>query len=195
MKVASSICAVLLTAICWLQPAHADKPLLDGISKRLQPSSPQSGTFEQRKFLQILPLPLASEGTFALSEEGELVWTVTAPVHSQLTFGKEGITQMVDGKESWSVGADQAGASSLGNIMRALLSADWSVLQEYFHIRGELNQDSWKLGLTPAESGLSAAIVRVDLQGNHYLRQIQLLEHNGDRTEISLTPAAVPLDQ
>lgn len=170
--------------------ASGEAKLLAAISARMPVHDQLSGRFEQKKYLAVLPQPLASKGEFAFARDSGLRWHVSAPIDSLLLFNQSGLRQEQNGETLWSVSADQPAASVIGRIISALLTGDWVLLSSYFVISGDAGGEQWQLQLTPRQSELAQMLTRIDLRGDEYVQAMTLLEANNDRTELQFSIAA-----
>ena len=166
------------------------KALLGAIIAQIKISDPAQGSFEQRKYIHILPQPLLSKGLFQLDKKTGLVWQITEPVASRIVFDSAGIHQSKNGQAVWEVSNEQPGVAMIGQLLRAALSYDWALLESYFSISGAIeehtNKPQWTLTLSPKENTLQQSIKHISLAGGQQLTQVILFEVNNDRTEINL---------
>ncbi len=96
-----------------------------------------SGTFNQKKYISVLPNPLLSRGSFSFSKgtaAPNLIWTTIEPIESVLYLDAQGIRQDVEGKTAWNIAADQPAVATLTEVITAVLSSDWTALKNYFDI-------------------------------------------------------------
>ncbi|MGH1471686.1 MAG: outer membrane lipoprotein carrier protein LolA [Cellvibrionaceae bacterium] len=97
-----------------------------------------SGTFTQEKSISVLPKPLKSHGSFQFSYQDfgpHLIWKTLSPIESVLTFDRQGVRQDVEGDTVWNISADRPAVSTLTEVITAILSSNWKVLDDYFEIR------------------------------------------------------------
>ena len=158
--------------------------LLTRISLLLNSSEQTTGNFEQRKFITVLPKPLISTGQFKLDDNSELEWLILKPVRSRLVFDHNGIHQNQHGKTVWQASNEQPGVTAIGLILRSILSADLQPLTAYFGVEGTLENQVWRLVLTPNEPFLQQVVTKITLTGSSHINTVNLFEVGGDRTEI-----------
>ncbi|ODS23626.1 hypothetical protein AB835_07895 [Candidatus Endobugula sertula] len=162
--------------------------LLTAVNEQLQINNYMSGYFEQRKFIHILPQPLSSRGKFIFDHSGNqastLEWIVTTPIESHLIFNHQGIQQKHEGRVVWQASNQHAGVTTIGRILKAVLSTNWSILESYFSIEGHIQEQAWQLQLIPQEEQLKNVIARITLQGGTRLQKMTIFEKNSDRTEL-----------
>ena len=172
---------------------HTTNALLSAIIEQVTISDKIEGSFEQRKYIHILPQPLLSKGVFQLDKKTELVWQINTPVSSRIVFDSAGIHQHQKGQAVWEISNDRPGVAMIGELMRAALSYDWPLLENYFFINGSINdiaetqsgKQQWTLTLTPKETTLQKTIKHISLAGEQTLTSLTLFEVNNDRTEIT----------
>ena len=176
---------------------HTTNALLSAIIEQVTISDKIEGSFEQRKYIHILPQPLLSKGVFQLDKKTELVWQINTPVSSRIVFDSAGIHQHQKGQAVWEISNDRPGVAMIGELMRAALSYDWPLLENYFFINGSINssisdvsetqggKQQWALTLTPKETTLQKTIKHISLTGEQTLTSLTLFEVNNDRTEIT----------
>lgn len=163
--------------------------LLSEIIQHVAINDTVKGSFEQHKYIHILPQPLISKGVFQLDKENGLVWEINEPVASRIVFDNSGIHQSKNGQSVWEVSNRRPGVAIIGQLMKAALSYDWALLEKYFAIEGsideQVSQRQWALILTPKENTLQQSIKHISLAGGQQLTQLILFEINNDRTEIN----------
>jgi len=68
--------------------------------------------------------------------------------------------------------------------MFALMSGDVQALSSQFNVAASREGQGWRLRLTPKSAMLAKAFESLTLQGNRYVRQVEIVEANKDRTQI-----------
>lgn len=163
--------------------------LLSEIIQQVTMNDTVKGSFEQHKYIHILPQPLISKGVFQMDTKKGLAWQINEPVASRIVFDNSGIHQSKNGQTVWEVSNDRPGVAIIGQLMNAALSYDWALLEKYFSIDGSIDeqgsQRQWALTLTPKENTLQQSIKHISLAGGRQLTQLILFEVNNDRTEIN----------
>ncbi|PCJ35510.1 MAG: hypothetical protein COA75_10140 [Cellvibrionales bacterium] len=200
--------SLVITNIFIVAKSHSDTPnqpdknhntsaVLNAIIEQVSLSDNIKGRFEQRKYIHILPQPLLSKGVFQLDKKTGLVWQINTPVSSRIVFDSAGIHQRQKGQAGWEISNERPGVAMIGELMRAALSYDWALLENYFFINGSINssindisetqggKQQWALTLTPKETTLQKTIKYISLAGEQTLTSLILFEVNNDRTEIT----------
>jgi len=153
--------------------------------QRIMLSADVSGTLTQKKYIDVLPQPLLSDGEFDYAQHRGLKWTTLRPIDSLLVLDDQGIRQNVDGETAWEIDARQPAAVTITRVMAGLLASDWQVLQQYFEISGRVNADSWQLDLLPTDAGMQSIVTSLAVTGDKFVETMIMHEANGDRTEIT----------
>jgi hypothetical protein len=75
----------------------------------------------------------------------------------------------------------------INTLMFALLNGDVSGLADLFELSGSTKGAGWQLALTPKSGPLQQVLKKVELEGDGFVRRIQLFEANGDESLIQLS--------
>ncbi len=182
----------LLTTLCLLLAvAHASAAgLVAEVEARLDKPGLLRGQFEQQKSVPGFKKPLQSSGDFLLWRGHGLLWQTRKPFASTLAISRNGLSLVGAGSDGVTQinSAMDSSHRMVSDILSALLAGDFSQMQTYFHIDGELSdKQEWTLRLTPAQAGLSKVIKRITLSGDRHVRRVQIDEANGDSSLIRFT--------
>jgi hypothetical protein len=156
--------------------------LLEAITRQLHITETVAGRFEQKKSIKVLPRPLYSKGYFNIVKARGLEWKITEPIETELVFNFQGGVQ--GPSVSMMGGGEQPAFKMIGQILQAVLTTDWQLLERYFSITGQLQGQDWVLELLPSTESIKTVLTRVELAGDRHLERVVLFESNGDRTEI-----------
>lgn len=170
--------------------AATELQLLEQVRQQMPALEQVAGRFTQRKYLAVLPQPLVSKGQFRFDRAQGLDWQISEPLASRLVFDHDGLKQLQNGETLWQVSGDQPVVAMIGQVISAVLSADWTTLARYFEISGQLASGQWQLSLTPKDNAMAQMLTRIDLAGRQYLQTMTLFEANQDRTELSFEIAS-----
>ncbi len=145
------------------------------------------GSFRQQKYLATLDTSLTSSGHFSL-RRGELIhWQITEPIENELLITPSGLSSRQGDEELLRLDAGSNPAVGvMGEIMFALLSAEWQRLARYFELSGEIAGQQWHVQLQPRDAVIAQLFERVELRGEELLQVIVLHESSGDITTIYL---------
>lgn len=176
---------------------------LDAIRERLAQPTLLRGGFSQSKQLAGFRNPLRSSGRFVLARDRGILWETLQPFPSAMVVTADRIrSRLPDGSARVEVDAAQQPALGAVNAMLfALFAGDVTVLSERFDTRpAVMDEGRWTLGLVPKVGGLAEVFVRIDLEGDAYVRKVCIEERGGDITQIdfealSETPAALSDDE
>ena len=190
-----------LAAITWLPPARAADDLAV-VKQRVAQVEVLRGRFDQEKRITGFRNPLRSQGRFVVSRQQGVVWTTEKPFPSEVVITRDRIlSRQRDGSTRVELDARQQPAMrSVNAIMFALMSGDVQALSSQFNVEATREGQGWRLKLTPKSAMLAKAFQSLTLQGDRYVRQVEIIEANQDRTRIQFTalseaPATLNADE
>lgn len=201
-RIAAVPFACLLMLLCMTSIASAQDSL-DGIRERLEQPAVLRGEFTQQKHLAGFRNPLRSNGAFVLARERGIVWRTLAPFPSTTVVTADRIlSRLPDGSSRVELDArEQPALGAVNALLFALFAGDVAVLSERFETTPAMPDDTrWTLGLVPKPGALRDIFVRIELEGDAYVRNVRIEERGGDVTGISFaalvdTPAALTDDE
>jgi outer membrane lipoprotein-sorting protein len=180
----------------WKMAAGAAPDLAQAVRERLQQPEWLRGEFTQTKKVPGFAKPLVSRGDFVLARGRGVLWRTTKPFASELRLTRDEIRATQGGQTSMRLEAAREPAVRVINtLMFALLNGDVSGLAELFQLGGAIKGAGWQLALTPKPGALQQVLKKVELEGDSFVRRIQLFEANGDDSLIQLAnlrPDAAP---
>ena len=193
------LCILLLLMVPVLQAAE---PAVGAVNDLVTRPEVLRGQFTQEKQINGFSHPLRSQGHFVVARQHGVIWTTLKPFPSEvvvtadriLSRQNDGSTQVVlDAREQPAMGTVNA-------IMFALMSGDVQALSSQFRIQVEREGQHWHLLLTPKSSMLAKVFKSLVLQGDRYVRHVEIVEANQDRTSIqfqtlSEAPAVLDADE
>lgn len=157
------------------------------VRRRLKQPEWLRGEFVQTKKVPGFAKPLVSRGDFVLARGLGVLWRTTKPFASELRLTREEIRATQGGQTAMRLDASREPAVRVINtLMFSLLNGDVSRLGELFEVSGDVQDDKWQLSLLPKPGPLRQVLQRVVLEGNSFVRRIQLFEANGDESLIQL---------
>ncbi len=146
-----------------------------------------AGSFRQEKYLAVVEASLESSGHFSFRRDESIHWEILQPIQNELVITPSGLSSRQGDDELLRLDASSnPGAAILGEIMFAVLSADWDRLAQYFDLSGAIEGQQWRVSLQPLDAEIAQLFDRVELQGDQLLRVIVLHENGGDKTTIHL---------
>ncbi|MFG6441901.1 outer membrane lipoprotein carrier protein LolA [Roseateles sp. LKC17W] len=173
----------LLPAAAWAQ-----SNLAQSVRERLQQPEWLRGDFTQTKKVPGFAKPLLSSGNFVAARGRGVLWRTLKPFASELRLTQTEIRATQGGQTAMKLEASREPAVRLINtLMFALLNGDVSGLADVFDLKGSVNGAGWQLALAPKAGPLQQVLQRVSLEGDGFVRRIQLFEANGDESLIQLT--------
>ncbi len=199
------IAARALACVLVLMPAplvFAGDAAVDAITASVARPQVLRGQFTQEKQVSGFKNPLRSQGQFLVAREHGVVWTTLRPFPSEVVITADRIlSRQRDGSTRVELDARQQPAMrSVNAIMFALISGDVQSLSSQFTIKAEREGQGWRLLLTPRSAMLAKAFQSLSLQGDRYVRQVEIVEANQDRTRIQFSglseaPATLSTDE
>jgi hypothetical protein len=178
-----ALLVLALAALPWARAAGD----LDLVRQRIAQVPVLRGDFEQEKRIGGFKNPLRSQGSFLLARDKGVVWTTAKPFPSELVLSRDRIlSRQRDGSTRTEMDARQQPALRSVNLMMfALMSGDLDALSSRFEIQVQAQaQDGWRITLRPRPGALARAFESIVLDGDRYVRQVDIAEANGDRTRI-----------
>jgi hypothetical protein len=145
------------------------------------------GSFRQEKYLAVIDTSLKSSGRYSYRRGEWMRWQILEPIQSELLMTPQGLSSRQGDDELLRLDADtHAGAAMMGDIMFALLGAQWQRLEKYFELSGNIDGKQWQAVLMPRDAIVGQLFKRVELQGAGLLELVVLHEAGGDITRIYL---------
>ncbi len=191
--------ALLLAAAPLVQAADA---AVEAITQAVARPDVLRGQFTQEKQVSGFRNPLRSQGQFVVARQHGVIWTTLEPFPSEVVVTADRIlSRQRDGSTRVELDARQQPAMrSVNAIMFALMSGDVQVLSSQFNVQASREGQGWRLKLTPKSTMLAKAFESLTLQGDRYVRQVEIVEANKDRTQIQFSalteaPASLSADE
>ena len=158
-----------------------------GVRARLAKPVLLRGEFVQEKQLHGFRNPLKSSGDFLLLRDRGIAWNTRAPFASstRLTRSKL-LATMPDGSSRVLIDASSSpGMAAVNALLMALVAGDLDALAARFTLKETLRGDAgWSLALQPRDATLKQAFSSIVLDGDRYVRGVEIVEPGGDRTRI-----------
>jgi hypothetical protein len=146
------------------------------------------GDFTQAKKVPGFAKPLVSTGNFVAARGRGVLWRTVKPFASELRLTHNEIRATQGGQTAMKLDASREPAVRIINtLMFALLNGDVSGLAELFELSGSTKGAGWQLALAPKPGALQQVLKKVELEGDGFVRRIQLFEANGDESLIQLS--------
>ncbi len=193
---------LLSLAVAVLPCAQADDDL-NLVRQRVAQVPVLRGDFEQEKKISGFKSPLRSQGSFLLARDKGVAWTTAKPFPSEVVLTRDRIlSRQRDGSTRTEMDARQQPALHSVNLMMfALMSGDVESLSSRFNIQVQAqSKDGWRITLKPKPGALARSFESIVLNGDRYVRQVEIAEANGDRTQLKFSnfresPASLSADE
>jgi outer membrane lipoprotein-sorting protein len=144
-----------------------------------------AGRFEQTKQVTMLPVPLISKGNYNFSNDAVLSWNTLEPLEQHLIISEDGMFINDSGDKK----AMSSSNDVVAKVFLSLFTRDFALLANYFNIESvSTDTNNWRLHLTPLSAGLSAYITEVFIAGGDNTESLTIVEANGDKTDVKLSP-------
>lgn len=193
------LCLLLCVVAPLLHAAEPPAETLGTLTGAVARPDVLRGEFTQEKQVSGFRNPLRSQGRFVVAREHGVIWTTLKPFPSEVVITADRIlSRQRDGSSRVEVDARQQPAlRSVNAIMFALMSGDVQALSSQFTVSASRQGQGWRLQLAPRSAMLAKAFESVTLQGDRYVRQVDIVEASKDRTQIrfsALSEAPATLD-
>jgi outer membrane lipoprotein-sorting protein len=192
---------VALLVTCAAASAVGVTDLADGVRNRLVNANVLRGQFEQTKHVAGFKKALVSKGDFLVAKERGVLWQTREPFPSTLRLTRNEIRATQNGAVAFRLDASsEPSVSVINGVLFSLLNGDVAALEQHFQIDGALHGSAWHLTLTPKDANMAKLMQRIELDGDQFVRHIEIAEGNGDDTSINLSgqssePAALSSDE
>jgi hypothetical protein len=179
---------LLMAALCGSAGAAAPIAKIQGM---LAKPSVLCGRFDQTKTLAGMKKPLASHGRFCVVAGKGVMWRMLKPFPSTLRLTRDEIVQFQGDRVAMRLDAKQEPTvRTINSVLFSLLSGDLGQLDKLFEVDGSADANGWKVSLKAREAALAKAIGVISLDGAAYVKNIQISEASGDRTQIAFSEIA-----
>jgi len=182
----SSFLALLFGLFCL--PLHATSPL-EQIQKTITKPDILCGRFDQQKYLKDIRAPLRSEGRFCIHSEKGILWRNLKPFQSTMRLNKNEIVITQGDQVASRLDTTQEPMIQMINgVLFSLISVDLSQLSKLFDVNAHFDKNkTWSVRLKPQQTGLLKVISQITLQGDQYVKQVEITEKSGDRINMSFS--------
>lgn len=155
------------------------------IQSMLAKPSMMCGRFDQTKQLAGMKKPLAAQGRFCVVAGKGVLWRTLKPFPSTLRLTRDEIVAYQGERVSMRLDAKQEPTVRMINsVLFSLLSGELGTLDTLFEVDGGTTASGWKVALKARKPALAKAIGAIALEGNAYVRTIDIAEAGGDHTHI-----------
>jgi len=143
------------------------------------------GRFEQTKYLADLDTAITSSGRFSYQRDVVISWHTLEPIENQLMLTPDNITSRQGGTVlSRLETQNNPVVSLLSDLFFGVMTASWERIAGYFNVDSQIDGTHWQAVLIPISPDIEGIVSRVELKGDHYLREVLLFETGGNQTRI-----------
>jgi outer membrane lipoprotein-sorting protein len=176
---------LLPTTVLLALTLGAAPPDLPGTMQELTHAEVVRGGFEQAKQVKGFKKPLVSKGDFIIARGHGVKWHTKTPFESLLTVRKDDISSKQGDTEVFRLDASkEPTVRVINSVLFAMLAGDVDVLHGQFDVQAEPATKGWRVKLTPKQKGLAQVLASIALEGDRFVRRIELTEPSGDGTVI-----------
>ncbi|HKM96750.1 MAG TPA: outer membrane lipoprotein carrier protein LolA [Buttiauxella sp.] len=145
--------------------------------------------FQQERQISGMSQPLHSSGEVLIAKSKGLWWQQQHPFPMTLVLDDSHMVQVMGSQAPQIITADSNPQMfQFNHLLRALFQADRKVLDENFStVFTDQGKGQWQLVLTPTTTPLDKLFSTITLQGDKYLKRIELNDLQGDYTEITFS--------
>lgn len=179
----------MLSFVACLLPlaAHADD-IAASVRTRLAGAPVVRGEFEQTKTIAGFRKPLVSHGDFLVARDQGVIWETRTPFAGTLKLTRKEIVSTSGDQQTLHLSTrDQPQLQAVNALLFAVLAGEVAPLEKDFTVTGSLRgAQAWQLALEPKNPAYARAFTRIALEGDRFVRKVEITEQSGDRTEIRL---------
>ena len=167
--------------------AQADE--LESLMQQMTTVKHRLVQYKEEKHMDLLEIPLSSEGTLEYTAPDKLVRSVFKP---------SPVSYIIDNKQVSIVKGDKSRTRELDELpmvrifvesFRAVLAGDLSSLQQHYVTEFSGSREKWEIVLRPKDKKLATFVDKLRLSGVGDMIQLYIIEDsNGDLTRMRLFP-------
>lgn len=190
--------SLLLLTLAMSPALSAAELTLPALTAQLAQQPEQRSGFVQLKTVAGLSKPLRSTGDVLVVRERGVLYRLLKPLPARYGIGRDSLIIEEAGQQRLLQAGDAPWLRTLGRLLHSVLAGELTGLEQDFHYQLDAVADGWQLTLTPRREPLSLALKQVQLRGSAQVNNVQIVDRNGDRTELQFEPlpsAAVRPDE
>jgi hypothetical protein len=151
-----------------------------------------SALFTEHKYVQMLTQPLEASGTLTYVAPNRLEKITGAPATESILLQDDELSGTRSNGDRYSVSlSDHPDIAAMVEGVRSTLAGDLPTLQRYYTVASAGTRAGWQLMLTPKDKDVRAKVDLIRIVGaGAALREIDVLEADGDHSEMFVAPAA-----
>lgn len=145
--------------------------------------------YKEEKQMELLEIPLSSEGTLEYIAPNTLVRSVHRPSRVRYVINSRQVI-IEKGEKSRTLNLDDLPlVRAFVESFRAMLAGDLTSLQAYYDIMFSGDRNQWQITLYPTDKSLAAYVEKLQLSGTGDSIRLYIIEDsNGDLTRMTLYP-------
>jgi hypothetical protein len=149
--------------------------------------------FEETRHFAVLSTPIVRRGTLHYVRPDRLEMRVLTPRPEIIEVAGTHIrVESPEGRRQWDLTGEPVALAWIEGI-RAALAGDGAALARRFRIALVGTAEAWDMRLEPIDARVATALASVDVKGRQaQLTSIEILDAQGDRVAIVLTPEKTP---
>jgi hypothetical protein len=142
--------------------------------------------FEQVKLMADFERPQVARGRMLVWERAGVLWEMEEPVRNAIALREETTTRIdARGRRMTTRAEHDPAAARIGRMLRALLSGDTAVLEQWFEIDARmLDGGRWTVTLNPRRGPIAAFLKGMQVSGARFAETVTIEEAGGDSTKI-----------
>jgi hypothetical protein len=190
-RLAWLLCGVVLCglALAWPAVARAESLQLDTLMQMLAQTKASRATFFEKKYLSAVETPLESTGELLYQAPDRLEKRTLKPVFESLVLDKDVLQFERQGRKRSIALQAYPEVGTFVDSIRATLAGDQQALARSYRMTLQGKSERWFLQLQPLQAKAAALVAQIKLSGQRErIDTIEILQANGDRSVMSVTP-------
>ncbi|MCB1894462.1 MAG: outer membrane lipoprotein carrier protein LolA [Zoogloeaceae bacterium] len=188
MKSPARICAAVLALAAFSATAAAPWNL-DALMQTLAAAAGGRVAFVERKHITLLDAPLVSRGEMRFTPPARLERLTREPAAESMVLDGDHLQIRRDGRALDLQLRNHPEAAAFIDSIRGTLAGDRDALERNFALSLAGDRQDWRLDLLPRDAKLAELVLRIHITGSDgRISLIEILQADGDRSELRLTP-------
>lgn len=171
---------ILLIALLFLQTNPAMGNELD-LSTVLGLDKPVNGDFRQLRSVSGVDREFVTRGMFTVLGQSALLWRVTSPEPMRIIFTEDSV-KYLEGNDKANTGISRYVSQLVRDIMTLGILSN-----KEFESAVTGDASAWQLELTPQRKSVRRHLERILINGDEFIRKLQVISGDGSHTEITFT--------
>ena len=152
---------------------------------------PGRATFHERKTLALLDRPVESTGELAFTPPDRMEKRTITPKPERVVVDRERVTLERGGKRHSLGLRENPAVAVLVESIRGTLAGDLDAVIRAYSVALDGSPAQWKLTLRPLDPAAAQLVERIHITGaGSRLQTVEILQADGDRSLMTITPAA-----